>query len=41
LVLIRGVKGGESDCILHAPMYITDEKGNYTPQAKAYYGLAE
>ncbi len=39
LVLIRGVKGGESDCILHAPMYICDEHGNYTPQAKAYYGL--
>lgn len=37
LVLIRGVKGGESDCILHAPMYICDEHGNYTPQAKAYY----
>ena len=41
LVLVRGVKGGESDCILHAPMYICDEQGNYTPQAKAYYGLTE
>ena len=41
LVLVRGVEGGESDCILHAPMYITDENGNYTPQAKAYYGLTE
>ena len=41
LVLVRGVKGGESDCILHAPMCICDEQGNYTPQAKAYYGLAE
>ena len=39
LVLIRGVKGGEPDCKLHAPMYITDEHGNYTPQAKAWYGL--
>ncbi len=38
LVLIRAVKCGESDCVLHAPMYITDENGNYTPQAKAYYG---
>ena len=38
LVLIRGVKAGEPDCKLHAPMYITDEQGNYTPQAKAWYG---
>lgn len=37
LVLIRGVKCGESDCILHAPLYVLDEKGQYTPQAKAYY----
>ena len=37
LVLIRGVKAGEQDCKLHAPMYITDEQGNYTPQAKAWY----
>lgn len=41
LVLVRGVKCGESDCVLHAPMYITDENGNYTPQAKAYYGMTE
>ena len=41
LVLVRGVKGGETDCILHAPMYVCDEQGNYTPQAKAYYGLTE
>ena len=39
LVLIRGVKAGESDCKLRAPMYVTDEHGNYTPQAKAWYGL--
>ncbi len=39
LVLIRGVKCGESDCILHSPLYVTDEEGNYTPQAKAYYGI--
>ena len=38
LVLVRGVKAGEPDCKLHAPMYITDEQGNYTPQAKAWYG---
>ena len=39
LVLIRGVKRGEPDCKLHAPMYVTDEQGNYTPEAKAWYGL--
>lgn len=39
LVLIRGVKGGQPDCKLRAPMYVCDEEGNYTPQAKAYYGL--
>lgn len=39
LVLIRGVKAGEADCKLRAPMYVCDEQGNYTPQAKAWYGL--
>lgn len=39
LVLIRAVKRGEPDCILHAPMCVLDENGEYTPQAKAYYGL--
>ncbi|MCH5152123.1 MAG: methyltransferase [Clostridiales bacterium] len=39
LVLVRGVKAGEQDCKLRAPMYVTDEQGNYTPQAKAWYGL--
>ena len=39
LVLIRGVKAGEPDCTLHSPMHICDENGNYTPQAKAWYGL--
>ena len=38
LVLIRGVKAGEPDCKLHAPMCICDADGNYTPQAKAWYG---
>lgn len=38
LVLIRGVKCGESDCVLHSPMFVCDEKGNYTEQAKAWYG---
>ena len=37
LVLVRGVKAGEPDCKLHAPMYICDEHGNYTPEAKAWY----
>lgn len=39
LVLVRGVKAGEVDCTLHAPMTICDEQGNYTPQAKAWYGI--
>ena len=39
LVLVKGVKAGESDCKLLAPMYVCDEHGNYTPQAKAWYGL--
>ena len=39
LVLIRGVKAGEPDCKLHSPMYICDKNGNYTPEAKAWYGL--
>lgn len=39
LVLVRAVKGGKSDCKLYAPMYVTDYDGNYTPQAKAWYGL--
>ena len=37
LVLICGVKAGEPDCKLRAPMYICDEQGNYTPEAKAWY----
>ena len=41
LVLVRGVKAGEVDCKLRAPMYVTDEKGNYTPAAKAFYGLED
>lgn len=39
LVLIRGVKCGETDCVLHKPMFVCDENGNYTPEAKAWYGL--
>ena len=39
LVLIRAVKAGEPDCKLYAPMYVTDENGNYTPEAKAWYGI--
>ena len=38
LVLVRGVKNGECDCKLHAPMYICDTQGNYTDAAKAWYG---
>ncbi len=37
LVLVRGVKCGESDCVLREPLYICDENGQYTPQAKAWY----
>lgn len=39
LVLIRGVKAGEVDCKLHAPLCVTDENGNYTPEVKAWYGI--
>ena len=38
LVLVRAVKAGELDCKLRAPMFVTDEHGNYTPEAKAWYG---
>lgn len=41
LVLVRAVKAGEADCKLHAPMYVCDADGNYTPEAKAWYGLEE
>ena len=41
LVLVRGVKGGMADCVLHSPMFVCDEQGNYTPQAKAWYGLED
>ena len=41
LVLIRAVKGGEADCTLRSPMYVLDETGEYTPQAKAYYGIEQ
>lgn len=39
LVLVRGVKHGQSECVLHAPMYVCDENGNYTEQAKAWYNV--
>lgn len=39
LVLVRAVKGGEPDCILRAPMSVLDESGEYSAEAKAYYGL--
>ena len=39
LVLVRAVKCAEPDCILHAPMSVLNENGEYSPEAKAYYGL--
>lgn len=39
LVLVRAVKCGAPDCVLHAPMYVTGENGNYIDMAKAYYSL--
>ena len=39
LVLIRAVKCGAPDCMLHSPLCVLDEDGNYTPQAKAWYNL--
>lgn len=38
LVLIRAVKGGAADCKLRSPLYIADEKGNYTEQTRVWYG---
>ncbi len=37
LVLVRAVKGGAPDCILHKPMFVADEEGNYTQQASIWY----
>lgn len=39
LVAVRGVKGGKSDVVLHKPMCVLDEDGNYSPEAKAYYSI--
>lgn len=39
LVLVRAVKCGESECVLHKPMSVLDADGNYTPEAKAWYGV--
>ena len=38
LVLVRAVKCGGQDCVLSAPLYVTDKHGEYTPAAKAWYG---
>ncbi len=38
LVLVRAVKCGGVDCVLHAALNVLDQHGNYTPEAKAYYG---
>ena len=38
LVLVRAVKCGGFDCVLHRSLNVLDEHGNYTPEAKAYYG---
>ncbi len=37
LVLVRAVKGGASDCVLRAPLCITDEYGSYTDQTRMWY----
>ena len=39
LVLIHAQKQGRSDCDLRFPLSVTDENGQYTPQAKAWYGI--
>ena len=39
LVLIHAQKQGRSDCVLRFPLSVTDENGQYTPQAKAWYGI--
>lgn len=39
LTLVRAVKGGAADCKLLSPLCITDEQGNYTDRAAAWYGV--
>lgn len=38
LVLVRAVKCGGIDCVLHAPLSVLDAHGEYSPEAKAWYG---
>ncbi len=39
LILIEGRKGGGKELIMHHPLYITDENGNYTPELCRIYGF--
>ncbi len=41
VVLLRAVKNAASDCILRAPVYVTDRDGNYTSAAKTFRSAAE
>jgi len=36
--LVRAVKCGGVDCVLHAPLSVLDKHGEYSPEAKAWYG---
>lgn len=37
LVIVRGVLGGNVDCIVHNSIIICDKQGNYTPLVASYY----
>ncbi|MCK9216491.1 MAG: tRNA1(Val) (adenine(37)-N6)-methyltransferase [Firmicutes bacterium] len=41
LLLIEGVKGGKPELKLMEPLYIYDDKGNYSKEINAIYGRAE
>jgi len=41
LVIVRGVKGGNVDCTVNLPIFVTDEKGEYTPLVRTYYFTKE
>jgi tRNA1Val (adenine37-N6)-methyltransferase len=39
LILIEGRKGGGKELTMHQALYITDEKGSYTPELCRIYGF--
>jgi len=41
LLLIKGIRRGNSGMKLLAPLYIYDADGNYTSEVRSIYGLSE